>query len=98
MLPHWSSGPLKSSGVRELSVARCPSPTTSTPTSPGSTRICAPIRCSQTSALVEGHLDGAAFALIGDGQEGIAPLLEPEGVSQHGAQINSTADNEVKVV
>jgi hypothetical protein len=39
------------------------------------------VRTRVGSALVEGHLDGAAFALIGDGQEGIAPLLEREGVS-----------------
>src|SRR5271156_6174408 len=49
-------------------------------------------------ALVEGHLDRAAFALVGDRQEGVPPLVEPEGVSQHGTQINSAVDNQIEVV
>lgn len=33
------------------------------------------------------HLHRVAIALVGEGQEGVAPLLQPEAVSQHGAQI-----------
>ena len=42
-------------------------------------------------ALVDSHLDGAAVALVGDRQEGVAPLLQPEGVGQHGTQVDSAA-------
>src|SRR5882757_6774623 len=49
-------------------------------------------------ALVEGHLDGTAVALVRDGQKRVAPLLQPEGVSQHGPQINSAVGHQVEVV
>src|SRR5580692_9909378 len=35
------------------------------------------------SAEVEGHLDGAALLLCGQGDERLAPLVETEGVRQH---------------
>jgi len=39
------------------------------------------VRTRVGSALIKRHLDRAAFTLIGDGQEGVPPLLEREGVS-----------------
>src|SRR6476620_11070885 len=47
---------------------------------------------------VDGHLDRAALPLIRNRQECVAPLFQPERVSQHGAQINSSVDDQVEIV
>ena len=49
-------------------------------------------------AKVDRDLDRAAVPLIRNRQERLAPLLQLEGVGQHGAQVDSSADGKVEVV
>src|SRR5207302_8507446 len=50
------------------------------------------------SAKVEGDLDGAGVALLGERPEGVAPLLEPERVRQHREQVDASVARQVEVV
>src|SRR5437660_12122190 len=49
-------------------------------------------------AEVERYLDRARPALIGDGGERVAPVIEAKRVGEHFAQVDTTFANQVEVV
>src|ERR1700722_17688603 len=49
-------------------------------------------------AKVERDLDGAALLLVGQHGEGLAPLLEPEGVREHARHVGPAVGRQAQLV
>ena len=47
-------------------------------------------RPAALAGRVDGHLDGPGVLLVGDGQEGVAPLAQAEGVGEQPGEVDAT--------